>query len=276
LTSSSTGTDYSWQLSADQTNLYKSNGLSATTANYNSGANPASGFGINVGHVNSEFSTWQVADLMVFNRTLSLSEISQVENYMSLIYGLTSPPSPIISPPNANESGLVARFDATNQSSYSETSTAWNDISGNGRNAALTTAPCSTPRHSSFNGGALSFDGSTNCALVGASNFPSLETFTVEMWVNPRRGVTQTSGSALISTPHSPGQNVNFSLHLDGGNVFGGSFNRATGDWKTTAGAALPAGDDRGAGGDDPRRNGGDRGSPAAPESAGGPGHHGG
>jgi hypothetical protein len=239
MTSSSTGTDYSWQLSADQTSLYKSNGLSVTTTGY-VGSNPTSGFGINVGWSSTEFSTWQVADLMVFNRVLTASEVSQVENYMSLIYGLASSPRPVISPPNANESGLVARFDATNQSSYAETGTAWNDLSGNGRHGAIT-SPCTAPRYSAYNGGALSFDGSSNCTRLAGASFPSLDTFTVEMWVNPRRGVTQTAGSALISTPHSIGQNVNFSLHLDGGNVFGGSFNGATTDWKNTAGAALPA-----------------------------------
>jgi Concanavalin A-like lectin/glucanases superfamily len=238
-----TGTDYSWQLSADQTSLYKSNGLSVTTTGY-VGSNPTSGFGINVGWSSTEFSTWQVADLMVFNRVLTASEVSQVENYMSLIYGLASSPRPIISPPNANESGLVARFDATNQSSYAETGTAWNDISGNGRHGTFT-SPCTAPRYSSYSGGALSFDGSSNCALVGGSNFPSLETFTVEMWVNPRRGVTgpvpQTEGSALISTPHSPGQNVNFALELRGTNVLGGSYNEAAvTKWKTTEPAELP------------------------------------
>jgi hypothetical protein len=240
MTSFSTGTDYSWQLSADQTSLYKSNGLSVTTTGY-AGSNPTSGFGINVGWSNTEFSTWQVADLMVFNRALTASEVSQVENYMSLIYGLASSPRPIISPPNANESGLVARFDATNQSSYAETGTAWNDISGNGRNGAFT-SPCTAPRYSAYNGGALSFDGSSNCALIGGSTFPSLDTFTVEMWVNPRKGVNQTAGSALISTPYTvAGQSVNFTMYLDAGNVYGGTYNHTLGGWVTTSGATLSA-----------------------------------
>jgi hypothetical protein len=248
------GTDYSWQLSADQTSLYKSNGLNLTRTSYSGGTNPASGFGINVGWANSEYSKWQVADLMVFNRALTLSEISSVENYMSLVYGLASPPNPIISPPSANESGLLVKLDGSNSSSLSDTSTVWNDSSGNSRNANINSpsigaiwgqgsVTCTSPRRSAFHGGSLSFNGSSDCAFISGSAALNLETYTVEVWVNPRLGVTQTGGAAIITTPYTEGNDVNFALHYTGGSSVNGGFYRSGGVWQSTGDVSVIAGE---------------------------------
>ena len=90
------GTD--WLLSTDQNGLYRANGVQRST-----GVAPGSpSYGqiaVNSGTVSSEVSSWALAAVVVFNRTLSEAEIDAVEEWMrqaySLPYAPPSPPSPL-------------------------------------------------------------------------------------------------------------------------------------------------------------------------------------
>ncbi len=165
---------------------------------------------------------------------------------------ITVNPNPTISPPTSNTSGLVVHLDATNETSYSGTGTTWNDLSGNSRNAALSgvsvsgvygfapgNATCTTPTFSSSNGGYFSFNGTNDCAWI--SSFPNLDTYTVEMWVNPTLGVTQATNVALISTPWNSGDKINFTIFFNGaGGISGGIFDGS--NWTTTSATSITAG----------------------------------
>ena len=84
----------SWVLSTDQNNLYRSNYIDRTiaapgTPSYdqiaiNYGANQIGGAG------QQQLSDWAVAEVIVYNRTLSLPEIQSVELYLAQRYSLLS------------------------------------------------------------------------------------------------------------------------------------------------------------------------------------------
>lgn len=74
-----------WVISSDQNNLYRSQGVNRTVANYANGANAS--LAINHGsYVSVEPSDWAVAAVIVFNRTLTTNEIVQVETFLNRRY----------------------------------------------------------------------------------------------------------------------------------------------------------------------------------------------
>ncbi|MFZ4111685.1 MAG: YDG domain-containing protein, partial [Ilumatobacteraceae bacterium] len=73
-----------WLLSSDQANLYRANGKDIGKAA--SGYSYSSTFAINAGI--NEFSDWQMAEMIVYNRDLTPGEIRQVESYLARTYGL--------------------------------------------------------------------------------------------------------------------------------------------------------------------------------------------
>ena len=76
------GTD--WVLSTDQNYLYRSNGVQRGTGS--SGSAPQ--IGLNYGSFTGEYSDWQCAEVIVFNRHLNATEYGQVEQYLSYKYGI--------------------------------------------------------------------------------------------------------------------------------------------------------------------------------------------
>ncbi|MFM6842116.1 MAG: fibronectin type III domain-containing protein, partial [Candidatus Planktophila sp.] len=72
--------------------------------------------------------------------------------------------------------GLLMRFDAKNSSSYSGTGTTWNDISGNGITATLTsesqftksTSGSTSPANNTFSHGSMMFSGSSQFATINS------------------------------------------------------------------------------------------------------------
>jgi hypothetical protein len=85
LTSSSTDNHgLNWFVSSDQNSLYRSAGVQRG----NSGGSASSRLSILNGTYSGETSSWAVAEIIVYNRTLSLSEIQSVEAYLSNKYGL--------------------------------------------------------------------------------------------------------------------------------------------------------------------------------------------
>ena len=78
-----------WVLSTDQNSLYRANGVQTSWS-------VVSGSGSSQLAINSvagayvELSDWAVAAAVVFSRTLSAVEITMMENWLSLLYGLTA------------------------------------------------------------------------------------------------------------------------------------------------------------------------------------------
>jgi hypothetical protein len=73
-----------WVISSDQHNLYRSNGVTRGTSgngNYNTAVD------IN----NQEASDFHLAEVILYNRALTLSEIQAVEGYLSTKYGIAIP-----------------------------------------------------------------------------------------------------------------------------------------------------------------------------------------
>lgn len=75
-----------WVLSTDQNTLYKSNGYNRTFSSYP--AQSRNRISINYGN-SGETSAWQTAEVIVFNRELSPTEIYQVEQFLKTKYGLS-------------------------------------------------------------------------------------------------------------------------------------------------------------------------------------------
>jgi hypothetical protein len=74
-----------WVLSTDQNDLYRANGTNKTIA---APGSPSYGrITINAG-VGAENSSGYITEVIVYNRTLSSYEISQVEAYLSVLYGI--------------------------------------------------------------------------------------------------------------------------------------------------------------------------------------------
>jgi hypothetical protein len=73
-----------WVLSTDQNSLYRSNGVNRTNAAPGSPSNNQ--LSINWGFWSAERSNWAVACVIIYNRTLSASEIVQVECWLNRRY----------------------------------------------------------------------------------------------------------------------------------------------------------------------------------------------
>ena len=87
---------YGWQLNTDQTKYYRQNGVDVSMnqdagwggANYLYNQSNPTGFGVN-NDPYGQNSTWEVADLLVFNRQLTAGEIRAVETWLARVNGLT-------------------------------------------------------------------------------------------------------------------------------------------------------------------------------------------
>jgi hypothetical protein len=73
-----------WFYATDQNNLFRSNGVTRSTYSGGSSARLA----INQGF-NAELSYFDVAEIIVYNRTLNSTEYQAVEAYLAAKYGIT-------------------------------------------------------------------------------------------------------------------------------------------------------------------------------------------
>ena len=109
-----------WVLFTDQNNYSRSNTIEVSKY----GPFNPSGFsrlGINTPGWSGEKSTFEIAELIVYPRTLNKQEINFVETYLSNKYGVAG-----------SNDGLMLNLDASNKQSYDGNGTAWNDVvSGN-------------------------------------------------------------------------------------------------------------------------------------------------
>ena len=95
---------FNWVLSTDQNGLYRANGVQKST---NSGGSASNRLAVNTGGKHGgETSDWAIAAVVVYNRTLSATEIMSMENWLSQLYGFTAtisapfpPPTPPSPPP---------------------------------------------------------------------------------------------------------------------------------------------------------------------------------
>lgn len=152
-----------WVISTDQNSLYRGNALTYGT----SGGSASARLSLNDGS-NAEYSAWQCAEVIVFNRTLSATEYAMMENYLNEKYGLDIYGTRL-------PSSQFLYLDAADTSSYSGSGTTWSDISGNARNFTILAAAynSASPKYMSFvsgkgiakNGADLSLSGNvTYCA----------------------------------------------------------------------------------------------------------------
>ena len=76
-----------WVFSTDQRYLYRSNGV---TRGSGIGGGASTQLSVNYGtYYTSQSSTWAIAEIIVYNRTLNSTEYTNVENYLNLKYGQT-------------------------------------------------------------------------------------------------------------------------------------------------------------------------------------------
>lgn len=112
-----------WVLSTDQNSLYRS--LAASRYNGVTPGNPSNTTQLRVNDTSGgESSDWALACIMVYNRTLTLTEYLILEDYLANRYRI---PIPI-------QEGLILSLDA---SDYVSGAATWNDRSGNGYNFTI-------------------------------------------------------------------------------------------------------------------------------------------
>lgn len=87
--SSTPSSNNNWLLSSDTAYLYRGNCIN-TTVNPNAGDSFLPGLCINWGSVLNNPSTFQVADVVIYDRYLSLTDIQTIEYYLANLYGLTA------------------------------------------------------------------------------------------------------------------------------------------------------------------------------------------
>jgi hypothetical protein len=116
--------------------------------------------------------------------------------------------------------GLQLYLDAGNASSYSGSGTAWNDLSGNGRNGTLTNGPT----YSSDNGGSIVFDGIND--LVQCTGSLTVTAATFVTWIRRNGNQGQYDGILFSRSTNTTGMDFQVSNQLgytwnDAGNTYG-------------------------------------------------------
>ncbi len=81
--------------------------------------------------------------------------------------------------------GLVLRLDAANPRSYTNGSTTWTDLSGNGNNGTLNGPTGGLPSYNSSNGGSITFDGTDDYVNLPNSSLLKPTNPTISMWIKP-------------------------------------------------------------------------------------------
>jgi hypothetical protein len=126
-----------------------------------------------------------VANMYLYNRQLSLSEITQQYNFLAPRFVEVTPtptstptPTPTATPAVPVTTNIVLYYDPSNPLSYSGSGTVLNDLSGNNLTGTLSATTFTDP-YFTYNG--------TNSTTYTADNSllePSSGDFTVEIWVN--------------------------------------------------------------------------------------------
>ena len=104
--------------------------------------------------------------------------------------------------------GLQLYLDAGNASSYSGSGTAWNDLSGNGRNGTLTNGPT----YSATNGGSIVFDGTNDFVQCTGSLTVTAATFVT--WIRRNGNQGQYDGILFSRGTSVTGMNLQVSNQI--------------------------------------------------------------
>ncbi len=114
--------------------------------------------------------------------------------------------------PSIVTDGLVLHLDAGDSASYPGSGTTWTDLSGNGNNGTLVNGV----GYTSSNGGALTFDGSSDYVIINKTNISNfgLSPFTVEMWV-----YKNVNGQFALYDPRPSGNGNYFTILIDSDNL---------------------------------------------------------
>ena len=109
-----------------------------------------------------------VANMYLYNRKLSLSEITQQYDFLSPRFNPVSPVS----------SNLVLYYDPSNPSSYPGSGTTMTDLTGNGLNATLSNITYTDP--------ALNYNGTSSTSSTSDNSLlePGSGDWTIEIWIN--------------------------------------------------------------------------------------------
>ena len=124
--------------------------------------------------------------------------------------------------------GLSLYLDAGNPLSYSGSGTAWNDLSGNGRNGTLT----SGPTYSSADGGSIVFDGSNDYVQCTGSLTVTEATFVT--WI--RRNGTQGQYDGILFSRGTDTTGMDFQLS----NQLAYTWNNAVNTYNWQSGLVIP------------------------------------
>ena len=111
-----------WVLSTDQNSMYRSNLINRTNGTPGSPSYDST-ICVNTGNIGSEQSDWAIACVIIFNRTLTASEITAMENWLQIRYNLMSSMAPVTS-------GLVGFYvgENWNGSTWMDTSASANNV----------------------------------------------------------------------------------------------------------------------------------------------------
>jgi hypothetical protein len=124
--------------------------------------------------------------------------------------------------------GLQLYLDAGNASSYSGSGTAWNDLSGNGRNGTLTNGPT----YSSANGGSIVFSETTNYVQCSGSLTVTAATFV--SWIKRNGNQGQYDGILFSRGTNTTGMNFQTS------NQLGYHWNDSSSTYNWQSGLTIP------------------------------------
>jgi hypothetical protein len=135
-----------------------------------------------------------VANMYLYNRQLSLSEITQQYNFLAPRFVEVTPtptstptPTPTATPAVPVTTNIVLYYDPSNPSSYPGSGTTINDISGNGLNGSLSNITFTSP-YFTYNGTSSQVSVADNALLE-----PGSGDWTMEVWVNQT-----TSGNDVV------------------------------------------------------------------------------
>jgi hypothetical protein len=125
--------------------------------------------------------------------------------------------------------GLQLYLDAGQAASYSGSGTAWNDLSGNGRNGTLTNGPT----YSSADGGSIVFDGTNDFVQCSGSVTATAATFVA--WI--RRNGTQGDYDGILYSRGATATGIQF---FGTTNRIAYTWNNAVNTYTWNSGLTLP------------------------------------
>jgi len=225
-----------WVLFTDQNGLARANGIDYTL-NTPSASSGFTQLVINhpTGVWNGERSTFEIAELIVYPRTLNNQEINFVESYLSKKYGVAG-----------YNDGLMLNLDAANKQSYDGNGTTWTDlVSGN----QIQWSSSLAPNYSIIDGVST---------FVTTPTIGTTRSMVSSGYVNLREGSgaysvmaifkpnSVTAGKVLVSMGPASSLCDGSIIHPIGINTYGkfaGGACGSLGTWSSSSGAATPTAD---------------------------------